>query len=150
MKSTPLLYLGATGWTHPAWRQGFYPDDLPEDWMLSYYNTRFQAVFLPATELRQAGPDIWKQWMRDTMEHFVFIVEDASDVWIPASGRVRRATGEWRAKHLCWLEDIPDLRALSQRILAHVQTGEPLYLISRSGDLALLQRAESLREVLGY
>jgi hypothetical protein len=29
----------------------FIPDDLPDDWLLSYYNTQFQAVYLPAARL---------------------------------------------------------------------------------------------------
>jgi len=42
------LRIGAVGWQHAGWHQGFYPDDLPEDWQLSYYANEFSTVLVPA------------------------------------------------------------------------------------------------------
>ena len=46
------LRLGARGWQHPGWATDFYPDDLPEDWQLSYYANEFHALLLPLSTLR--------------------------------------------------------------------------------------------------
>jgi L-amino acid N-acyltransferase YncA len=56
----------------------------------------------------------------------------------------------WAAEHVWWLDEAPDLRALAQRISQHAETGEPLFVISRSGNLALMEEADALRQVMGY
>ncbi|MCA1978466.1 MAG: hypothetical protein LDL19_04450 [Thiobacillus sp.] len=150
MKPNHFLYLGAENWVHPAWLRDFYPEGLPEDWLLSYYNTQFQTVYLPAAVWRQARPETWTQWLYDTQEGFVFIVEASPDSALPASERVRVATAAWQTAHVWWLDESADLRALSRRIREHAATGEELFILSRVGDLALLQQVKALREVLGY
>jgi hypothetical protein len=150
MKSNEFLYLGAETWSHPAWFQVFYPEGLPEEWVLSFYNTRFQTVFLPADTWRGQTPEVWRQWLNDTQERFVFILEECPRVSPPASGRVQMATATWLTAHVWWLDEAPDLRALSRRIAAHAASGEPLFIISRRGDLGLLGQVEDLRQVMGY
>ena len=66
MKFNTFIYIGAVDWTHFAWRQTLYPEDLPEDWLLSYYNTQFQAVYLPASVWQAASATTWAQWLSDT------------------------------------------------------------------------------------
>ena len=85
-----LVLVGASGWLHPAWRGSFYPDDLPEDWQLSYYNTRFQAVHLPAAFWQAASPATWAQWLHDTQEGFHFVLEPGDAAIVkPAAGAGR-------------------------------------------------------------
>ena len=151
MSASALVLVGASGWDRPEWRGSFYPDGLPEEWMLSYYNTQFQAVYLPAATWQAASAATWARWLHDTREDFHFVLEPAGATAAkPASPRVLRANAEWAAAHLWWLDDAPDLRALAQRIAQHAARGEPLFVISRSGDLSLLQQANALRQVMGY
>lgn len=149
MDPTTFLYLGARDWQHAHWRGGFYPEDLPEDWVLSYYNTRFQTVYLPATRWSALGAADWQRWFDDTLSRFVFLLEPA-DARPPDSPRVVLATPGFTEKHVVWLEDMPDVRALARRIGQHAETASPLFLLSREGDLARLDTAENLRAVLGY
>ncbi|MCL5060067.1 MAG: hypothetical protein M1449_05915 [Candidatus Thermoplasmatota archaeon] len=151
MTSPPLVLVGAAGWLHPAWRSGFYPEGLPDDWLLSYYNTQFSAVYLPAAVWQAASEATWTQWLHDTRDGFHFVLEpgDAASVK-PASARVLLATPAWEAGHVWWLDEAPDLRALAQRIARQAATGEPLFVFSRSGNLALLEQAGTLRQVMGY
>ena len=60
------------------------------------------------------------------------------------------ATPEWTVAHVWWLDEAPDLRALAQRISLQAATGEPLFVFSRSGDLALLRQVDALKQVMGY
>ena len=151
MASNHQVSVGAVGWTHPHWQGGFYPDDLPEDWMLSYYNTQFQAVYLPASVWRDASEATWQRWLTDSQEGFTFVLEPAGDPAVPpASGRVLLASPEWEKAHLWWLDADPDLRALAQRITAQALAHSPLFVFSRSGDLGLLQQVNSLKQVMGY
>ncbi len=150
MESTDFLYLGSQDWRHPAWRGGFYPEDLPDDWLLSYYNNQFQSVYLTAEQAAAATPEDWATWLSDTLERFVFLVEFEAGLALPASPRIRLVQPDWAARHVCWLEEAGDLRALSQRIAAHAASGEALFILSRSGDLAGLDRVTELRQVMGY
>ena len=150
MASTDFLYLGSQDWRHPAWRGGFYPEDLPDDWLLSYYNNQFQLVYLTAGQAAAATPDDWARWLADTLERFVFLVEVDAGLALPASPRIRLVQPDWAASHICWLEAAGDLRALSQRIAAHAASGEALFILSRTGDLAGLHRVDELRQVMGY
>ncbi|MBW8330046.1 MAG: hypothetical protein K0M48_13110 [Thiobacillus sp.] len=151
MTPTSLVLVGAAGWLYPDWRSGFYPDGLPDDWLLSYYNTQFQAVYLPAAVWQATSEATWAQWLHDTQDGFRFVLEPADTVSSqPASERVTLAAPEWAAGHIWWLDDAPDLRVLAQRITLQAATGEPLFVISRSGNLALLEQANTLRQVMGY
>ena len=151
MQFNQFVFTGAVDWVQPAWRGAFYPDDLPDDWLLSYYNTQFQAVYLPATLWQGVSEASWAQWLHDTQDGFVFVLEagDEGDAK-SASARVVLATPAWEASHVWWLDAALDLRALAQRITQQAATGEPLFVFSRSGDLGLLQQVNNLRQVMGY
>jgi len=151
MASRALVLIGAVDWQHLAWRGRLYPDDLPDDWLLSYYNTRFSAVFLPAAVWQAASEATWAHWLYDTREDFHFVLEPAeSGARMPESARVLLATPAWQAEHAWWLDEAPDLRLLAQRITRQAATGEPLFVFSRSGNLDLLEQADTLRQVMGY
>lgn len=151
MQTNQLILTGAVNWAHPAWHGGFYPDDLPDDWLLPYYNTQFQAVYLPAQTWQGIPSATWAQWLEDTQPGFCFVLEPAQEAAAkPASERVLLATPEWTAAHIWWLDEAPDLRALAQRITLQAATGEPLFVFSRSGDLALLRQVDALKQVMGY
>jgi len=151
MTPTSLVLVGAAGWQHPAWRGSFYPEDIEDDWLLSYYNTQFNAVYLPAAVWQAASEVTWAQWLYDTLDGFYFVLEpgDAASVK-PVSERVLMATPSWQAEHIWWLDEMPDLRLLAQRITRQATTGEPLFVLSRSGNLALMEQADTLRQVMGY
>jgi hypothetical protein len=151
MQTNHLVLVGAVNWAHSAWRGAFYPVDLPDDWMLSYYNSCFQSVYLPSGVWREASPETWSKWLDDTLPGFRFVLEPGSgDDAPPASERVLRASPEWAAAHLWWIDENPDLRALAQCITRHAAACEPLYVFSRSGDLALLEQVNALKQVMGY
>jgi hypothetical protein len=151
MSAHPLVLVGAAGWLHPGWRGSFYPGDLPDDWLLSYYNTQYSAVYLPAAAWQTVSDTTWAQWLHDTQEGFHFVLEPGdAGTRKPASSRTVIATPEWAAQHIWWLDETPDLRALARRITQQAATGEPLFVFSRSGTLSLLEQANTLRQVMGY
>jgi hypothetical protein len=151
MSIKSLVLVGALKWDIPAWQGGFYPHDLPEDWLLSYYNTQFQAVYLSASTWVDASESTWAQWLNDTQDGFCFVLEpSAAAAFRPASERVLLATPAWAADHIWWLDEAPDMRALAQRITQQAAMGEPLFVFSRSGNIGLLQQATDLKQVMGY
>jgi hypothetical protein len=151
MSFSALVLVGAVGWEYPAWRGSFYPDGMPDDWMLSYYNTQYQAVYLPAPVWQAASAATWAQWLYDTQEGFFFVLEPGEPgADKPASERIVLATPSWEAEHVWWLDEAPDMRALSQRITRQALTGEPLFVFSRTANLGLMEQANTLRQVMGY
>ena len=56
-KTTPLkctMQFGLSEYHHPVLMQQFYPEDIPEDWLLDYYSNEFQVVLIdPEDMLRE-------------------------------------------------------------------------------------------------
>jgi len=63
--------VGVCDWDQPHWLGSFYPEDLPEDWRLSYYANEFSAVLVPETKWRAENVD-FEQWAEDVPEGFRF------------------------------------------------------------------------------
>ena len=72
------LRVGARGWFHAAWQESFYPEDLPEDWQLSYYANEFSTVLVPADYWSRYNMDA-EQLLDDVSEDFVFYLECPRD-----------------------------------------------------------------------
>ncbi len=146
------VYLGAVGWQHPSWQSVFYPDDLPEDWLLAYYSTQYRCVFLPYAHWSEASDAQLMHWVEDSQAGFRFVLESG-----PSPAAARRAAdilGERLGmvtvrddNRLVWFGAGTDLKALAREIETR---DKPLYLISQDADLASLQRVGTLVELMGW
>ncbi len=47
--------MGARGWRHAQWNDGFYPGDLPAAWRLDYYLNEFPLLLVEHAELGEIG-----------------------------------------------------------------------------------------------
>ena len=72
------LLVGAYGWKHGSWNDGFYPEDLPQDWQLTYYANEFSTVLVPASYYLDEDFDI-EDLVEDVPEEFVFYLEYPED-----------------------------------------------------------------------
>jgi hypothetical protein len=72
------LIVGARGWDHPGWNGKFYPEDLPQDWRLSYYANEFSGVLVPKSIWQTSEPELIANWCDDVPDDFLFFLE-ASD-----------------------------------------------------------------------
>ncbi|NOX75675.1 MAG: hypothetical protein GXP17_03470 [Gammaproteobacteria bacterium] len=69
------FFVAPRGWAHSDWHGDFFPDDLPDDWRLSYFSNEFRAVVLPESDwLGMAVVEI-ERWVSDTPEAFLFYLE---------------------------------------------------------------------------
>jgi len=68
-------YVAARDWDHAAWSGGFYPEDLPAEWRLTFYANEFPAVIVPAAAWGEDPAQQARQWVADTPEGFGFLVE---------------------------------------------------------------------------
>lgn len=67
-----MIGLGAWGWEHEAWQSGFYPDDLPPEWHLTFYSNEFEAVGLESGDWLSPALEVLRGWVEDTREGFRF------------------------------------------------------------------------------
>lgn len=149
---SPAVFVGAVGWLHPSWHGAFYPDDLPEDWQLTYYNTQFRAVFLPYADWSAATPAQLAQWVQDSQAGFRFVLESG-----PLAAAARRAAEALGGRlgalarrddpRLLWFDAATDLKTLAQEI---DRREKPLYLFSRDADLTSLERVKTMLELMGW
>ena len=157
MHTTPTYrcYLGAIGWDHAAWIGAFYPEDLPPEWRLSYYNTSFECVYLPYALWSKTPLETLAAWREETLDHFCFLLEappvvsNVDKTRIAALSNKALIVTPHAAPTIIWLELGADLKQLAQTLQAQTAV-PPLYLISVSNDYAQLEQARTLLEVLGY
>ncbi|MBE9567519.1 MAG: DUF72 domain-containing protein [Proteobacteria bacterium] len=69
------MQVGAYGWLHPSWQVAFYPEDLPQDWMLSYYSNELNTVMVPADYWYEGSGFDCESWLNDIHDDFSFYVE---------------------------------------------------------------------------
>lgn len=74
-KQQRCVQVAARGWDHPGWVTDFYPDDLPEDWRLTYYANEFSRVVVPSEVMRGADEAMLASWADDVGERFRFFIE---------------------------------------------------------------------------
>jgi len=63
------LQIGTYGWQYDAWRDNFYPEDLPTEWMLDFYANSYRSVLVPES--------IWLAWSEDDIDNTCDAVEGA-------------------------------------------------------------------------
>lgn len=155
MQNTPNYHyclLGAIGWDHPSWCGTVYPEDLPAEWRLNYYNTLFECVYLPYADWHAIPLETLQAWHHTTLDHFRFLLEPPPAA-NPAAAQIA-ALGEkallvYPTTSLLWLAPETPLKQLAQS-LQTLENARPIYLVSRSGDFAQLEQARNLLEVMGY
>lgn len=69
------ILIGATGWNHSGWIGSYYPQDLPQDWRLSYYSNELNTVLVPEKDWRDKQKIDLKRWVDDTHDEFIFFFE---------------------------------------------------------------------------
>lgn len=147
----PLLeggvLLGAQGWDWPAWDQDFYPADMPPEWRLTFYNTQFPCVYLPAAQWRGLTDEALGQWAEDTHDQFLFLLEGEPGSAVPTPLRDKALCIPAKDGRIIWFDGQSDLKSLAT-LLKH-RDGGPRILLSRDGDLSQLERVRTLLGLLG-
>jgi len=69
------LVTGTSGFSYPAWKPAFYPQDLPAKKFLNYYSTRLNGVEINYTYHRLPSASTVENWLEDTGPGFVFVLK---------------------------------------------------------------------------
>jgi uncharacterized protein YecE (DUF72 family) len=73
--SVPGLYVGASGWSYPTWRPGFYPAGTKPNEFLGSYAERLPSVELNSTGYRIPAEEQFRRWAEQTPDKFRFAVK---------------------------------------------------------------------------
>ena len=72
---TGRLYVGASGWSYPTWKPGFYPAGTPPSGFLRFYAERLPTVELNTTGYRLPEEERFRHWSEETPDGFRFAVK---------------------------------------------------------------------------
>ena len=79
MTATPTsldrLYVGASGWSYPSWKPGFYPAHARPADFLAFYAQRFRTVELNTTAYRLPAEEQFRRWADQVPDGFRFAVK---------------------------------------------------------------------------
>jgi hypothetical protein len=86
---TAPTHVAPDGWWALADAAAFYPEDLPDDWRLTYFANSYPAVFVPEARWRSLSADTLSVWAADVHAGFRFYLEAGMD--LPAERRTAAA-----------------------------------------------------------
>jgi len=72
---TPRVFVGTSGFSYPAWRGSFYPEDLAARDMLAFYARTLATVEINNTFYRLPTPALLTGWARQTPTGFRFALK---------------------------------------------------------------------------
>jgi uncharacterized protein YecE (DUF72 family) len=73
--SVTRAYVGASGFSYPSWRDGFYPADAKPADFLRLYAERLPSVELNTTGYRVPAPEQFERWAQAVPDGFRFAVK---------------------------------------------------------------------------
>lgn len=68
----PKVFLGATGWSMPAWKGKWYPQKAKTAEFLQHYGKQFDTIELNTTHYRIPTPELVNKWYHETPADFRF------------------------------------------------------------------------------
>ena len=68
----PELFIGASGWSYPSWKPGFYPAGTDSRDFLAHYAQHFRTVELNTTGYRLPAEEQFRRWAEQTPAGFAF------------------------------------------------------------------------------
>ena len=70
-----MILVGTSGYNYPEWKGSFYPEDLANGKMLSYYASQFRTVEINYTYYRMPSEKALKGWSDQTPDDFVLTLK---------------------------------------------------------------------------
>ncbi len=69
------LFVGTSGYSYKEWKGPFYPEDLPDKEMLSYYSSQLPAVEINNTFYRLPNAKMLENWKEQVPDTFRFVLK---------------------------------------------------------------------------
>ena len=69
------VWAGTSGYSYKAWKGAFYPEDLPNKDMLSFYGSKLNAVEINNTFYRMPREHVLENWAEAVPDGFRFVLK---------------------------------------------------------------------------
>jgi uncharacterized protein YecE (DUF72 family) len=69
------LYVGTSGYSYKEWKGPFYPKNLPDKQMLTFYGERFRTVEINNTFYRMPEASVLQKWAGEVPADFQFVLK---------------------------------------------------------------------------
>lgn len=69
------VWIGTSGYSYPKWKGSFYPEDLSNKDMLSYYGTKLRSVEINNTFYRMPRENVLENWAESVPDGFRFALK---------------------------------------------------------------------------
>jgi len=69
------LYVGTSGYSYKQWKGSFYPEDLSDKKMLSFYAGHFNTVEINNTFYRMPKQQVLESWKKEVNPDFKFVIK---------------------------------------------------------------------------
>ncbi|HZI50804.1 MAG TPA: DUF72 domain-containing protein [Terriglobia bacterium] len=74
------ILVGTSGFGYNEWKGRFYPQELPDKEMLSYYASKFATVEIDSTFYRMPAPGVLQGWAASVPAHFRFVIKASQQI----------------------------------------------------------------------
>ena len=89
--ATRRVRVGISGYVYRGWRNKFYPADLPARRWLEYASRKFNSIELNGTFYSLKSPAVYRKWVGEVPEDFVFAVKGSR--FVTHNLKLRNAEG---------------------------------------------------------
>ncbi|HEX6837397.1 MAG TPA: DUF72 domain-containing protein, partial [Polyangia bacterium] len=69
------MLVGTSGYSYPAWKGHFYPEDLPAKKFLTFYASRFATVEINNTFYKMPSAKLVQAWADEVPDGFTFAIK---------------------------------------------------------------------------
>lgn len=74
-RNKPKLHIGTSGWNYKHWKENFYPGDIKESRLFSYYIKNFSTVEINNSFYHLPKKETFEDWSKQAPDGFVFSVK---------------------------------------------------------------------------
>ncbi len=151
---TYSISVGVFDWINFPKQQGFYPDDIPEDWKLAFYSNEFNTVCLSLPELGSQTA-LLSEWITDLPEEFELglYIEHSTQIPIIQSlmqnddCRISALIVDQSAgNNLLHKENLQTVLSAELEICKFDDVWTPSHSSTRNARFAILPMAENIRQ----
>lgn len=151
---TPKISVGVFDWMSFAEPQGYYPEDIPAEWKLSYYSNDFNSACLSLAALT-TKPELLTEWVSDLPQTFElsFYLQQVDQIPILQSLLQTAHSPVYslivhnaESNNLLHKESLQSVLSAELEIVEFKDIWTPMAVSQKSSGIAIFPQAENMRE----
>jgi hypothetical protein len=148
------ISVGVFDWVNFPRQQGFYPDDIPEEWKLAFYSNEFNSACLSLTAL-SSQVDLLSDWVSDLPDEFELSIYIEQSNHIPIIQTLLQnedchltalIVDQSGSNNLLHKENLPSVLSTEILIYEFNEIWTPMNTAVQNSRFAMLPIAENIRQ----